>query len=65
MSNSPVKKATEIVAGDKIYTTESPNRPSKVTASYSLTDTKWALEVEGLKMILQVDPDALVRVFPY
>jgi hypothetical protein len=58
------KKASEIIPGDKIYTTEKQNIPSVVTASYSL-GTNWALEVEGLNQILQVNPDDAVRIFPY
>jgi hypothetical protein len=58
------KQASEIVEGDKVYTTERPNTPSKVTASYSLGE-RWALEVEGLQQILLVKPEDQVRVFPY
>lgn len=61
---SATKKARDIVAGDKIYTTEQQNRPSVVSASYQL-GARWALEVEDVKQILQVEADADVRVFPY
>jgi hypothetical protein len=57
------KKASEIVPGDKIYTTES-RRPSVVTASYEL-GSNWALEVEGLQQVLQVKPEDAVKIFPY
>lgn len=64
-SMAHTKKAKDITPGDKIYTSESPNRPSKVTASYSLGEDRWGLEVEDLKQILQVESDSDVRVFPY
>jgi hypothetical protein len=62
--NRPTKQASEIKTGDKIYTSEKPNSPSVVTASYEL-GTNWALEVEGLQHILQVKPDDQVLIFPY
>lgn len=64
MKKNPTKQASEIVPGDKIYTTEKTNTPSVVTASYEL-GSNWALEVEGLQQILQMRPNDQVKVFPY
>jgi hypothetical protein len=64
MKKNSTKQASEIVPGDKIYTSESPNRAQEVTASYEL-GSNWALEVKGVQQILQVKPDDQVKVFPY
>lgn len=56
------KKAKDVVEGDKVYTTEAPNRPMTVTASYPL-GTNWGLEVDGIKQILQSDPEAEISVW--
>ncbi|ASX98705.1 hypothetical protein SEA_COLUCCI_34 [Arthrobacter phage Colucci] len=48
------KTASEIIPGDKIFTTDSPNKPLTVTASYPLGD-RWGLEVDGVRQILQVE----------
>lgn len=57
-----LKKASEIVPGDKVFTTEKPNMPSVVKASYQLGE-HWALEVEGIQMILQSKPDDKISVW--
>ncbi|AMM44218.1 hypothetical protein KITKAT_50 [Arthrobacter phage Kitkat] len=56
------KKASEIVAGDKIFTSDSPNKPQLVLASYSLGDN-WGIEVKDVRMILQVKPDDTLKVW--
>jgi hypothetical protein len=56
------KKASEIVAGDKIFTSESPNKPQLVLASYPLGEN-WGIEVKDVRMILQVKPDDTLRVW--
>ncbi|AYD81529.1 hypothetical protein HYP71_gp035 [Arthrobacter phage KBurrousTX] len=56
------KKASEIVPGDKVFTTESPNMAKVVTASYPLGD-RWGLEVEGIRQILQVEADDTLQVW--
>lgn len=56
------KPVTEIVPGDKVYIDDSPNKPRTVTASYDL-GAKWALEVQGVQLIVQVEKDAKVHVW--
>lgn len=56
------KKASEIVAGDKIFTSENPNKAREVTASYEFGD-RWGLEVVGIKQILQVEKDDTLQVW--
>lgn len=56
------KKASEIVPGDKIFTSESPNKPLTVTASYPMGD-RWGLEADGVRQILQVEATDLVQVW--
>lgn len=57
------KKASEIVPGDKIFTSESPNKPLTVTASYPMGEDRWGLEADGVRQILQVEATDNVTVW--
>ena len=57
------KTAAEIVEGDKIFTTESPNKPQRVVASYPMGEDRWGLEVEGVRQILQCNATDKLRVW--
>lgn len=59
------KRASLIEAGEKIYTTEGSTTARLVLASYALGDGRWAFEVKGVPMILQVEETDQVRVYPY
>lgn len=56
------KKASEIVAGDKVYTTLAPNKPTTVEASYAMGE-RWVLEVEGVAQMLQHSPDDVLQIW--
>lgn len=56
------KKASEIVAGDKVYTTLKPNMPATVEASYAMGE-RWVLEVEGVAQMLQHDPNDVLQIW--
>jgi hypothetical protein len=56
------KAPNEIVPGDKIFMDDAPSMPRIVTASYPLGD-RWAVEVQGVQRIIQLDPSDTVAVW--
>jgi hypothetical protein len=56
------KAAPEIVPGDKIFLDTAPSKPVTVTASYPLGD-RWAVEVQGVQQIIQLDQGDTVAVW--